>query len=75
MLKGWAASAACPAGATNDVDDYGRDYATKTAQDVWMKIERLCTPSGDVLDAVLLDGILTNTRRIVLDGAVLKDEH
>ena len=48
---------------------------TKTAQDVWMMIERLCTPSEDVLDAVLLDGILTNIHRIVLDGALLKAGH
>ena len=48
---------------------------TKTAQEVWMMIERLCTSSGDVLDAVLLDGTLTNTRWIVLDGALLKDVH
>jgi len=52
--------------------DWERGYAEKTANEVLKMIERLCTPYGDVLDAVLFDDILTKTRGLVVDGALLK---
>ncbi|MCP4243196.1 MAG: hypothetical protein GY772_21790, partial [bacterium] len=54
------------------VEDYERDYAEKTAQEVLNMIQRLCTPRSDVFDTVLFEDVLAKTFGLVVDGALLK---
>ncbi len=64
-----------PTGLSSTLEDFERDYAEKTAEEVLKLISAACTPEGDVLDEVLFDSVLAKTRGLVVDGALLKTAH
>ena len=61
-----------PVGRSSTIEDYERDYAERTSEDVLHMLRLLCTPAGDGVDNVLFQSVLGKTRGIVVDGALLK---
>ena len=61
-----------PVGLEYGMDDYERDYAERTCEEIVDLITRLCTPHGETLDAQRLESVLAKVAGIVVDGALLK---
>ena len=59
-----------PVGLEYDMDDYDRDYAERTCEEIVNLIKRLCTPQ--TLDAQWFESVLAKVAGIVVDGALLK---
>jgi hypothetical protein len=61
-----------PVGLAYDVEDYERDYAERTSQEIVKLMECLCTSPGETLDTTWFDTVLDKIVGIVVDGALLK---
>ena len=59
-----------PVGRSSTPEDYERDYAERTSEDVLHMLRVLCTPAGDHVDDALYQSVLANTRGIVVGGLV-----
>jgi len=61
-----------PVGLRYDLDDYERDYAERTCEEIIKLLQRLCTPAGETLDATFFDDVVRKVAGVVVDGALLK---
>ena len=61
-----------PAGLNYGLDDYERDYAERTCEEVIKLLQRLCAPAGDTSDTTLFEDVLRKIAGVVVDGALLK---
>ena len=61
-----------PMGLTYNLEDYERDYAERTCEEIVKLLERLLTPVGETLDTTFFDDVVKKVVGVVADGALMK---
>ena len=54
------------------MEEYERDYAERTSEEIVNLMQRFCTPRGEALDVQWFESVLAKVAGIVVDGALLK---
>ena len=61
-----------PVGLETGMEDYERDYAERTSEEIVNLMQRSCAPRGEALDVKWFESVLARVAGIVVDGALQK---
>ena len=61
-----------PVGLETGIEEYERDHAERTSEEIVNLTQRFCTPRGEALDAQWFESVLAKVADVVVDGALLK---